>query len=74
MDLRVQKNLMKRGQGRDKGLTSDQIEENFRSELADVLGHVLLLTRHHKVSLDEAVEAKWLAWLPADLDASRKVL
>jgi hypothetical protein len=41
-----------------------EIEERFRSELADVLCHVLLLARHHGVDVEEAIERKWLVWRP----------
>ena len=44
--------LMRAGQARDKGHSPDQLEENFRAELADVLAHVLLMARNHGVDLD----------------------
>lgn len=54
--------LMKTGQARDKGKTSAELEADFRSELADVLSQVLLLTRHHHVDMEVAVADKWLVW------------
>jgi NTP pyrophosphatase (non-canonical NTP hydrolase) len=62
--------LMKTGQARHKGLTPAQIEAGFRSELADVLGQVLLLARRHDVDLEAAVHDKWLVWLPDDASDS----
>lgn len=56
--------LMKTGQSRVKGLSPEDIQENFRAELADVLGQVLLLARHHGVDMAAAIEDKWLRWLP----------
>ncbi|MEV6598804.1 pyrophosphatase [Actinoplanes sp. NPDC051346] len=56
--------LMRTGQARPKGHSAQEIDELFQGELADVLCHVLLLARHHGVDLEEAVERKWLAWLP----------
>ncbi len=54
--------LMRAGQARDKGNSPQEIEENFRGELADVLCHALLMARHHGVDLSEAVEQKWFVW------------
>lgn len=56
--------LMKTGQGRSKGLTPDELDVSFRSELADVLCQVVLLARHHEVDLEAAVADKWLVWTP----------
>ncbi len=56
--------LRKTGQGRAKGLTPAQVQASFRSELADVLGHVLLLARHESVDLQAEVEQKWLSRNP----------
>jgi NTP pyrophosphatase (non-canonical NTP hydrolase) len=56
--------LRKTGQGRSKGLTSDEVQSAFRAELADVLGHVLLLARHENIDLQAEVEAKWLVRNP----------
>jgi len=56
--------LSKTGQGRAKGRTPDELEAVFRAELADVLGHVLLLARQEGVDLQAEVEAKWLSRNP----------
>ena len=56
--------LRRTGQGRAKGLTVEEMQASFRAELADVLGHVLLLARHEGVDLQAEVEAKWLSRNP----------
>jgi len=56
--------LRKTGQGRAKGLTAEELQTSFRSELADVLGHVLLLARHDGIDLQAEVELKWLSRNP----------
>jgi NTP pyrophosphatase (non-canonical NTP hydrolase) len=56
--------LGKTGQGRAKGRTAAELQTSFRSELADVLGHVLLLARHTGVDLQAEVESKWLSRNP----------
>ncbi len=56
--------LMRVGQARDKGHSAEQLESDFRSELADVLCQVLLMARHHGIDLKAEVERKWLPWNP----------
>ncbi|GGL56354.1 pyrophosphatase [Planomonospora parontospora] len=56
--------LMRAGQARDKGYSREELESGFRSELADVLSHVLLMARHHGVDLEAEVARKWLSWHP----------
>lgn len=56
--------LMRAGQTRAKGYSAEEIDEQFRSELADVLCHTLLMARHHGVDLEQAIERKWLVWKP----------
>src|SRR5215213_5090891 len=56
--------LRKTGQGRAKGLSPEQLQGSFRAELADVLGHVLLLAGHEGIDLQAEVEAKWLSRNP----------
>jgi NTP pyrophosphatase (non-canonical NTP hydrolase) len=56
--------LRKTGQGQAKGATPQELEVRFRSELADVLGHVLLLARHEGIDLQTEVESKWLRHNP----------
>jgi NTP pyrophosphatase (non-canonical NTP hydrolase) len=52
--------LMRRGQARSKGLTPDELEANFRAEIADVLCQLLLMARHYEVDVAAEVERKWL--------------
>ncbi len=52
--------LMRTGQARTKGLTPDELEANFRAEIADVLCQLLLMARHNDVDLAAEVERKWL--------------
>jgi NTP pyrophosphatase (non-canonical NTP hydrolase) len=53
------------GQARDKGRSTIELEEDFRSELADVLAQVLLLARRFDVNLPDEVARKWLVWKPS---------
>jgi NTP pyrophosphatase (non-canonical NTP hydrolase) len=48
------------GRARTKGLSSEEIREDFELEFADVLCQLLLLARHHQVDVPAAVERKWL--------------
>jgi NTP pyrophosphatase (non-canonical NTP hydrolase) len=52
--------LMRTGQGRAKGLSPEELDANFRAEIADVLCQLLLLARHHEVDVEAEVERKWL--------------
>lgn len=52
--------LMRTGQARSKGLTPQQLDANFRAEMADVLCQLLLMARHHDVDVVAEVESKWL--------------
>lgn len=52
------------GRARDKGLSTDQMQAAFTDELADVLGNLLLIAERFGVNLDDAMQRKWLAWLP----------
>ncbi|SDI56638.1 pyrophosphatase [Nonomuraea jiangxiensis] len=54
--------LMRTGRARTKGQTAEELDLNFRSELADVLCHVVLMAHHHGVDLQTEIERKWLAW------------
>ena len=61
----TQAQLMRDGQARTKGLTPDELDAAFRSEVADVLCQTLLLARHHGIDLEAEVERKWLVWRDA---------
>ncbi|WP_433417629.1 pyrophosphatase [Microtetraspora malaysiensis] len=56
--------LMRSGQARSKGHSADELETQFRAELADVLCQLLVMARHHGVDLEAEVERKWLVWNP----------
>ncbi|MGQ4598357.1 MazG nucleotide pyrophosphohydrolase domain-containing protein [Nocardia sp. R6R-6] len=58
--------LMRTGQARDKGRTREQVEGDFRDELADVLCQTLLLAHHHGIDLERAVADKWLVGSPPE--------
>ncbi|WP_433437014.1 pyrophosphatase [Nonomuraea sp. CA-141351] len=58
--------LMRTGRARTKGRTPEELEIDFRAELADVLCHVILMAHHHGVDLETEVARKWLAWKPKD--------
>ncbi|MFI6816958.1 pyrophosphatase [Nonomuraea sp. NPDC050328] len=57
--------LMRTGQARDKGHTPAELDQAFRSELADVLCQLLLLARHHDVDLQAEINHKWMPHHPA---------
>ncbi|HLT62466.1 MAG TPA: MazG nucleotide pyrophosphohydrolase domain-containing protein [Microlunatus sp.] len=52
--------LMRSGQSRDHGLGTDDVDELFGEEMADVFAHVLLLARQHGVDLEAEITKKWL--------------
>lgn len=54
--------LARGGQARDKGRSADEREQDFRSELADVLAQVLLIAERFDVDLAAEVGDKWLVW------------
>ena len=60
----TQAHLRISGQARAKGRTQEQIGEDFRSEIADVLCQILLLARHHGIDPVEAIDAKWMKYHP----------
>ncbi|SEH00508.1 NTP pyrophosphatase, house-cleaning of non-canonical NTPs [Nonomuraea solani] len=54
--------LMRTGRARTKGHSEEELDVNFRAELADVLCQVVLMARHHGVDLQAEIERKWLVW------------
>jgi NTP pyrophosphatase (non-canonical NTP hydrolase) len=56
----TQAHLMRHGQARSKGLSGAEIEAAFRAEVADVLGQILLIARHHDIDVVDEIERKWL--------------
>jgi NTP pyrophosphatase (non-canonical NTP hydrolase) len=57
----IQSYLMLIGQARTKGKTPEEIQVEFRKEIADVFCHVLLLANFYGVDLEKEMDAKWLA-------------
>ena len=58
----MQAYLARSGRARDKGRTPEEVDQDLRSELSDVLAHVLLIAERFGVDLTAEVESKWLAW------------
>ena len=56
----TQKYLMMTSRGRQKGLSKDQIRNDFELEVADVLCQVLLLANHNNVNVMDKINSKWL--------------
>ena len=54
---------MKTKQGRSKGKTDTELNNDFANELADVLAHTLLLAHHNNIDISQAIESKWLSWI-----------
>jgi NTP pyrophosphatase (non-canonical NTP hydrolase) len=57
----IQSYLMMIGQARDKGKAQEEIEAEFKKEVADVFCHTLLLAKHFDVDLIEMIDEKWLS-------------
>jgi NTP pyrophosphatase (non-canonical NTP hydrolase) len=62
--------LMRVGQARAKGLSRSELEQQFRSELSDVLAQVLIMARHFGVDMQVELEQKWLSKNPAWVNAT----
>jgi NTP pyrophosphatase (non-canonical NTP hydrolase) len=58
----TQSYLMLTGNARAKGKSPEEIQAEFRKEVADVFCHTLLLARFYGIDLEKEVEEKWLAW------------
>jgi NTP pyrophosphatase (non-canonical NTP hydrolase) len=58
----TQVQLARTGRGKDRGWDAEEVERRLTEEVADVLGHVLLLARRHGVDVEAAMDAKWLQW------------
>ncbi|WP_066039179.1 pyrophosphatase [Herbiconiux solani] len=56
--------LARAGQARDKGRSAEELDADFRAELADVFAQVLLIAGRFGVDLEAEVQAKWLVWKP----------
>lgn len=58
----TQSYLMLTGNARAKGKSPEEIQTEFRKEVADVFCHTLLLARFYGIDLEKEVEEKWLTW------------
>ncbi len=47
------------GRGRRKGLSDDEMTVALADEAADVLGHILLFAKAHRLDIEAAIERKW---------------
>jgi NTP pyrophosphatase (non-canonical NTP hydrolase) len=59
----TQKFLMMSGRARDKGLTREQIREEFADEVADTFCLTVLLAAHFDIDIVDAVSNKWFRYL-----------
>lgn len=50
------------GQGRRGQKSKEELDQDFRKEVADVFCHILLLANHYDIDLEKEVEEKWLVW------------
>ncbi|MDQ3009048.1 MAG: pyrophosphatase [bacterium] len=57
----IQSYLMMSGQARVKNKTPEQLEADFKAEVADVFCHVLLLAKHTDVELEAEIKQKWMS-------------
>ncbi len=62
--------LARSGRARDKGRTDGQREQEFASELADVLAHALLIAERFDIDIATEIDRKWLRWKSEMPDAS----
>jgi NTP pyrophosphatase (non-canonical NTP hydrolase) len=59
----TQLHLARQGQARPRAGAPESLDDAFAGEVADVLGQLLVLARHHDIDLEQAVRRKWLVWL-----------
>ena len=60
----TQSYLKYQGQARERTATKATLRAEFEDELADVLGTVLLVAKHHDIDIEQAITRKWLKYLP----------
>lgn len=53
--------------GRARGKTPEEMRQDLSDEVADLLGHVLLLAYHNQLNLIGSIERKW-RFDPASID------
>lgn len=54
--------LARAGQTRDRGRSPSEVEDDFESEVADVVAHILLIAERFDVDIPATIQRKWLAW------------
>ncbi len=59
----IQSYLSMIGKGRKRGKTQEELEKQFKHELADVFCHTLLIANKFNINLEEEISEKWLTWL-----------
>ncbi len=48
---------------RNRGKSQKELESHFAQELADVIGHTLLIANHHNIDIEKSLEEKWYKYL-----------
>lgn len=48
---------------RDRGKSNEELKSDFSDELADVIGHVILMADKHNIDIEKALEDKWFKYL-----------
>lgn len=59
----LQAYLMLTKRGREKGFTEKELKENFKNEIADVFGFLILFAENEGIDLEEAIQKKWFSRL-----------
>lgn len=59
----IQAFLMVKKKARRKNKSDKELKQDFDGEVADVLGHILLLADHFGVDLETVMKEKWMKWL-----------
>ncbi|WP_174575696.1 hypothetical protein [Nocardia miyunensis] len=68
----VQQFLAATGQGRSRGKSPAELNDAVDNEIADLLGHTILLAHHRGTDLQAALDRKWL-WRIANESPPRSV-
>jgi NTP pyrophosphatase (non-canonical NTP hydrolase) len=49
--------------GRGRNPTTQEMQQHFKDELADVFAHLILFTKAHDIDIETAIMEKWFKWL-----------
>lgn len=52
------------GNARSSGKSRQDLEDELANEAADLFAHILLFCRNRNINLEQALERKWLKYLP----------